>query len=50
MELEDLDTLEEELLQNSNQHNDDRVWNASDQNQCTFEDCFVKCGVQLPRS
>ena len=50
MQLEDLDILEEELLQNSNQDTNDGVWNAWDQNQCTFEDCFVKCGVQLPRS
>jgi len=30
--------------------NDDCVWDGSDQNQFTFEDCTVKCGVQLPRS
>ena len=50
MKPDDLDILEEELLQNSNHDNDDCVWDGSDQNQCTFEDCTVKCGVQLPRS
>ena len=43
MQSVDLEILEEELLQNSFQDNDNGVWDAADQNECTFEDCSVQC-------